>query len=390
MTDAKLDLCLVSPGMPHTPAILAERSLGGSEVAAIYVARALAQRGHNVTVFSPGHTGGIFDDVRYVPIEQAGAYLAATPHDVTVISRALEMCGLRMASTVRVLWCHDLSLKRSRGQLGGASWNLDWVYGVSAWHRDQMRQIHSHMPAGFFRATRNGIDLPTFKALRQQGIPRDPWRLVYGSRPERGLETALNVMAILHRRGRPWRLSVSHYDNTTEHLAAYYQHLWQRAQAAPNVDYHGALTQAQWRERLVTARAMIYPGTPGDFREVSCIAAMEAQAAATPIVAIRKGALPETIAADAGVLLGDEDTNPQDPAYLERFADAIDSLADDATWGTMSDAARARAAQLDWSGVAQQWEREAREAIAARTSDPVRVRAHLRRMGDREALEGVA
>lgn len=387
MTDpTPLDIVIVSPGLPHDGGTLAQRSLGGSETAAIMVARALARRGHHVTVFSPGHQGSLWDDVRYLPIETAATYLASTPHDMTVISRAPEGCSGTIASPVHVLWCHDLGLKRQRGIMGGVSWNIDWIYGVSRWHVEQLAGIHSHLPREFFRATRNGIDLTVFKALRARQLPRDPWRLVYGSRPERGLEAALNVMELLARRGRPWHLYVSHYENTTEQLAPMYHALFQRARALPNVTVLGALTQEAWRESLVRARALLYPHAPGDFREVSCIAAMEAQGAGTPIVACAKGALSETISPDAGLFVGGEETDPHSTAHTVEFADAIERLADDPTWRALSQGARQRATALDWDGVAAQWAADATACIVARSGDWKRAVRHFARIGDREAL----
>ena len=64
----KLDVVLVSGGLPHHGGTLKERSLGGSETAAIMIAKELAKRGHHVTVGSPCE-GGVYDDVNYMPIQ---------------------------------------------------------------------------------------------------------------------------------------------------------------------------------------------------------------------------------------------------------------------------------------------------------------------------------
>jgi glycosyltransferase involved in cell wall biosynthesis len=393
-----LDWAIFSPGMPHGPDTLETGSCGGSETAAILVARALSRRGHHVTLLSPGHAGGRdAAGVHYVPIENAAAFLATTPVDAIVISRDLGACGLASAekAVVRILWCHDLTLKRQRGAMASFLWNLDFVYAPSRYHCEQIRQVHGMLPEARVRQTRNGIDLAAFDAARRdlKDAPRDPWKLVYGSRPERGLEVALGIMEESARRGLPWRLHVSSYDNTPPQLAGYYEGLYAKARSLPNVVVLGPLKQDAWRRELLTSRALIYPGPPAGplaaFREIFAIVVAEAQAAGTPVVTCAKGAIPETLCWDAGVLLGGEETDCGTVAYRDAFLAALDTLRDDSRWQTMADAGRRHAQGLDWSGVAAQWEADVLERIAARTQSAERVRAHLKRTGDHEAAAGV-
>ncbi len=396
---AQLRICLLSPGLPHDGNTLATKSLGGSETSGVLVAKALAQRGHIVTVLSPCEQGSVAEyprpdgppvQVQYLPIAMAPQYLSATPHDAVIISRALEAVGIPTPhATVKILWCHDLALKRQRQQLAGILCWLDAIYAPSKFHCDQLRQIHPLLADDKFGGkrvvqTRNGLDLAAFAGLDQ--LERDPWKLVYGSRPERGLGRALDVMDELARRGQPWTLHVSSYDNTPPQLVGMYEQLWARCQAMPNVVLHGALPQTQWREHLATARALLYPSDGSSFREVFAIVVAEAQAAGTPVVCVAKGALPETLHPDAGILLGDDATDVTTSAFLTQFCDAIATLTDEATWTRMSTAGRAHGATLDWTGVAAQWEQDIRERIARRNDAAARVRAHLARQGEREAV----
>ena len=52
-------------GMPFNGNTIKEQSLGGSETAAYYVAKELAQAGHSVTIFTAHQEGGVFDGVKY-------------------------------------------------------------------------------------------------------------------------------------------------------------------------------------------------------------------------------------------------------------------------------------------------------------------------------------
>lgn len=383
---AGLDVVMLSPGLPHHGGTLWERSLGGSETAAIRVAAALAKLGHRVSVFSPGHTGGVWDGVNYLPIEQFPAYVVAAPHDVTVISRAVEYYRLPVNSTLRVLWCHDLALKRNIANLAGVMWSVDAIYVVSEFMRQQYKTVNGALPESVYLRTRNGVDLASFAPLA--GVPRDPQKLVYGSRPERGLETCLAVMAVLAQNASPLRLDVAWYDNVPPQLQNYYQALWQQAAKLPNVRLLGPLKQIDWHRELATAMAMIYPGCGGDFREVSCIAAIEAMACGTPVVTCAKGALPETLHPACAEFLGDETTEVGTPGYVGQFAGAVAKVVHDPNlWRSMSFAGRQRATMFDWDGVAEQWTAHWDELLAERRAGgDFRLRRQLARSGDGEGL----
>lgn len=378
------DIVIASPGLGHDGATLGQRSLGGSETAALLVAKALAAiPGNHVTVFSPCQ-GGIWDNVIFMPIEAFPSYASGTPHDATIVSRHLDLCRMRMASKYSALWCHDLALKRTRMVFGSALWNVNAIYVMSEFQKRQYAQIHDGVPSDVIQVTRNGVDLPRFVGLANR--KRDPVKLIYGSRPERGFEQCLNIMDILAQRGAPYVLYASWYENTPQQLEGYYRALWDRAAKMPNVRLLGALTQDRWHEELATARAMIYPGVPGDFREISCIAAFEAQACGTPIVAIAKGALPETIAPDAGILVGDESTDPNSPGHLNAMADAIRTvMSDELGWTRMHKAGLVRAQSSGWDGVAAQWMGWISEAIARESSNDFRRAAWAKRFGEHEA-----
>ena len=388
-----LDIVLASPGLPHDGNTLAQRSLGGSETAAIQIAAALRRRGHHVTVFSPcpGPMTSA-EGVAYRPLEQFAAYATTTPHDVTVISRALDFGRYWFHSPVHILWCHDLALKRARDTLGGLLWNFDAVYVLSSFMRAQYREVHPGIPDAAFFVTRNGIDLAAIDAAiaGHGGLGLDRHKLVYGSRPERGLENALEVMALLGRRGSPLRLEVSGYDNTPPQMEAYYAHLRARAEQMPNVVWRGPLAQGDWYRQLATAAALLYPGVQSEFREISCLVACEAQAVGTPIVGCARGALPETVHPNAGVLLGDETADVHGAAYRAAFADAVVALTGDpARWQKASDAGRDFARTRGWAPVAEEWEAHWRTLLDCRRDDGWRIARELVRRGDLAELAAV-
>jgi len=382
--------------MPHHGGTLGERSLGGSETAAICIAYELARRGHQVTVFSQTpHPigvplpwgGGLSVLVEWRPIQHYPAYISSTPIDVLVVSRDMGALQGPIFAKHRVLWCHDLGLKRNRNALASCLWQLDAVYLLSEYQMNQYKTTFEGIPPQIFKQTRNGIRLPELAALQRAGLPRDMTKLVYASRPERGLENALEIMDILKRRGAPHQLAVCGYDNTTQHMAEMYHALWERCRQMENVVLVGALRQNELYRELATAGALIYPGVSGDFREVSCIAIMESMAVATPVIAAKRGAIIETLAPGAGIFVGGEDQEPNSREHREKFADAIQAMfSDQNAYELRQKRCLDGAMKLDWGGVADQWQDWWVEAIEQRSDNEYRLERHLRRQGDREAL----
>lgn len=385
-----LDVTIVSPGLPHDGTTLRHRSLGGSESAAIHVAAALAKQGHRVTAFSPGHQGVVADGVQWLPIEQAGGYLRVAPHDVCLVSRDATIAAMPNAAGLTVLWCHDLATKRQAPAFVSALWQVGAVYVLSEYQRRQVLSIHGALEPVLHR-TQNGIAPWQYEAIGTEQ-PRDPWKLVYGSRPERGLETCLAVMDRCAARGLPWHLVVAGYDNTTPQMRPYYESLWAACERAPNVRLAGPLPQEAWHREIATAWGLMYPGCSGPFREISCLVVREAMVLGTPVVAVAKGAIPETLHPDAGVLVGDDDVDPLEPPALEAFVAALGTLADDAAWARMHVAGpqAIRDRRDTWDDVVASWVVDWRERLALRRANPWSVTRALHRAGDHEALEAVS
>ena len=380
-----LDVLLLSPGLPHDGRTITQRSLGGSETAAINVSAALAARGHRVIVCAAGCQGEQIDGVMWMPIEQFGPICTGTPHDVTIVSRSIDALRLQAASSIQIFWCHDLALRRAAQMLGSGAWGTDRFYVMSEFQKRQYLEVNKGLPEDLFYVTRNGVDLRNFYSIR--ALPRNKNVLLYGSRPERGLDTALNIMAVLHKLGSPLELHVAFYDNMVPELRPLYESLFQRANSMPNVKILGPLLQKDWQVRIAQAGMLLYPGCPGDFREISCINAMEAMAAGTPVVTANKGALPETCGAGAALYVGREDSDPGDPEYVDNFARAVKALSENPElWEAMHQAALRRGDALDWADVAADWEHHWYQLFDARTDNEWRIRRHYERLGDHEAL----
>jgi glycosyltransferase involved in cell wall biosynthesis/SAM-dependent methyltransferase len=384
-----LDILLLVPGLPFQGNTLETGSLGGSETAGLSMARELAQLGHRVVVFSNCPTPGVYDGVTYRHLDQWREYATFTPHDVSIVQRSPEAYAGRLNSRLNLLWCHDLALLRQAPPFKGALWNIDRVMVVSRWMAEQYREVYG-LPEDLLWVTRNGLDLARFTGL--EALERDPKKLVYAARPERGLDVLLGaIMPKLLERDPDLRLYLCGYNNPVEHLAGFYQQIDRQINAlGDRVVWLGHLTKAELYRHYATARCYVYPTpspTQPNFREVFCLSAAEAMAAGLPVVTSRCGALPETLAGEAGRLI---EGDPWTAAYHDAFVEAVLAVVnDDERAARMSIAGRMMAERLDWSEVAREWTEEIRRLISERNTSPHRLAHHFIRQSDIIAAQAV-
>jgi len=383
----KFDILLAVPGMAFNGETFERLSIGGSESAGYYMGRALAARGHRVTVFCGTKEPQRSKDVDYLPIEMFRAYAEYTPHDVCIVQRLPELLGGHVRSRFTALWCHDLALGRSEPAVKGVAWNYDKLFVLSEFMRDQYKRTYS-VPNELLHLTRNGVDLATVERARA-ALPadaaRNPLAMVYAARPERGLDVLLaEIMPRILKVEPQARLFLATYDNRVDHLADFYAHCKTLADRLPqNVQYLGHLTKEQLYSTLLSAGVYVYP-VPSkivpDFDEISCLAVMEAQACGLPVVTSARGALPETLAPEAGALIGGKVHTAE---YYDAFADAVLRLMrDPAAWRAASAAGLERATQLDWAGVAEDWEALFEREIRLHSYDLATMANHFWRRSD--------
>jgi len=379
----KLDIAMVVPGLPFNGDTLKKGALGGSETAAIYMAKNLQRHGGNVIVFCNTPEAMTDDDgVRYIPISAWGMYSRGTPHDITIIQRMPELFAQPINSRLTVMWCHDLALGRQASMFRSALWNVDFIFVLSEFMREQYKTVYG-IDNSILRVTRNGIDTSLFSANETK--KRDRFNLIYSARPERGLDMVLGLMPRLIKRDERFHLTVCGYDNTVPQWAEFYARCdaMMKALGPRHAVRAGNLTKPQLYNLYETAGVYAYP-TPSpalpNFAEISCISAMEAMAAGLPIVTTNKGALRETIANGAGSLI---EGKPGTPEYDDAFVEACVRYAtDDAAFNDAGVAGRACSRRLDWGDVASGWLQLFEQEIKARNSNADTAFRHLYRMSD--------
>ena len=351
--------------MPFDGNTVKTKSLGGSESAAYYLARELARRGHRVSCWTSTDKDVRVDGLTYCSVgphtqefplgERFDHYASHTPIDVLIMQRQPHAFHKRWNAKVCIWQLHDLALYRSAAHMLNGMWQVDAVTTVSQWHADQVQKVWN-LPADIIRVVPNGVDhelyesTPTKPCIAFRGdktevlqdprdgsvmqvvLPATPFKLLYQSRPERGLEHLVRPGGIMDRvRDLPVHLVVCGYDNTMPAVADLYQRLMAQAAELPNVSIIGALNKAQLAELQKKCDVLIYPT---EFDEVSCITAMEAMHAGLPMLTSDVGALPETCEGSGTAIFALKDGKADEDAFV--------------TWLKENMSQSQRAELLDW------------------------------------------
>jgi glycosyltransferase involved in cell wall biosynthesis/SAM-dependent methyltransferase len=394
------DISLLAGGLPFDGSTLEHRSLGGAESAAVYMAKALARCGAHVAMFCNTQSASSDDaGVLYQPIQEWPAFAQQVPHDICIVQRAVRAFSQRTNARLNVLWCHDLALGRDAELFRGTLWNIDRTILLSEYMRQQYCDALG-LDSDTFVVSRNGVDLALFAELKRLELPRSPKKLIFAARPERGLDLLLrHIMPRLLKVDSEFRLYLARYDNPTSEWADFYRECDRLASGlGDRVVTLGSLSKRELYKHYLSAALYVYP-TPSPilpgFREVSCITAMECQAAGLPIVTTAIGALSETIASGAGSFIRHDPSRVDSlHAYIDEFVAAVHTLSSDGRrWHEASSHAIKAASGLGWARLADDWLCMFEDAIRAGNSSRARLVRHFWRTSDivmaKEVLRGL-
>jgi glycosyltransferase involved in cell wall biosynthesis len=360
----KLRWAFFVDGMEFDGESVRTKALGGSETAGYYMAKEIAARGHDVTMFAKCPQEGIWDGVRYRHARFFQEWAGSEPHDVTVIQRVPGPFTIRLASPVHLWWMHDLALRRYQDGIRGVLWSVDKILTVSEWMRTQYIETYGLEPS-VIQATRNGIDLNLIRSADGPLIREK--LLVFTARPERGMDIFLgDVLPRIVKAVPDVAVVLAGYENYVQELAGLYNRIQQLvAQYGGRVRHVGGLPKLELYKLYKRAALYCYPT---DFEEVSCITAMECAACGLPFVASHRAALPETCIPEASLLVPHDEKHggARSPEFVERFANEVIALLKDGDKRTaMGEAGMRGADRYAWSGVAAEWEAMAYELMPA-------------------------
>ncbi|HVC21296.1 MAG TPA: glycosyltransferase [Vicinamibacterales bacterium] len=354
-----------------------ERGLGGTESAIVYLAEALARRGHRIVVFNGCETARIVEGVEYARWETLPERCLADRPDVLVAVRFWQTIGAARLAPVQIFWTGDafdqpfldeLAAPRRRAAIDLFMLQSDWQAATF--------EAHHQVPA--WRIVRTGLGTAA-SAMADPARPTDAAprqrRLAYASTPFRGLDVLLDLFPRIRAACPDARLDVFSsmrvYGMAEADDRKQFRKLYRKAKQ-PGVTLVGSLPQPRLAVRLQEARVLAYPN---HYPETFCIAAMEAQAAGCAVVTSALGALPETVG-DAGICIPGD---PHSAAYGEAFVQAcLRLLKDDDVWLAASRRALTRAWEgYTWPAIAAGWEGLCRAALVGDGLVISRIATHL-------------
>lgn len=329
---------------PWSPSSLDAGGIGGSETAAIHMARELHNLGHKVTVLNDcAGKAGNYDGVEYVHFQEGLDRPEKFACDVLVVSRHAQILNHPFPAKKRVLWVHDIHV----GQHDISK--ADFVLCLSTWHREFFASTYPAFPAHRILTTRNGLDVSRFAAEPvKQGQ-----RLIYASSPDRGLERLLGLFPRIRAMVHDCELHVYYGFENWEKAAqndegqrATIQRIKQALQQ-PGVTFHGRVGQRELAAAYLSAKVWAYPTW---FCETFCLSALEAQAAGCVPVTTDLAALHETVT--HGHLLAPPNTSEEyGTAFVNKVVELLrfkDLAADIVRANTLHTAG--------WDRVARDWE----------------------------------
>ncbi|UQZ90079.1 hypothetical protein C4J81_13050 [Deltaproteobacteria bacterium Smac51] len=350
-------------GVPFEGDALERGALGGSETAFIQITRALARRGHQVSAFNSSTKAGIYEGVAYYPFADSLPILAREHFDIFVVSRYCAFFNLPFMSDLKVLWNHD-TLDNPK-ELRSVHDEIDLFLVLSNFHKDnflvRMPQIDDRLVV-----TRNGLD---FDLMDRSAAPeKDPNKVIYASRPERGLKTLLeDIWPRLHRAFPDLRLHVCGYniklDGIPAELEELYRHINVLLESTPGLVILGGLSKGEYYRHLSESSMMLYPSV---FPEVSCLAALESQALGVPVLTSDAFALSESVLAPQTKIGG----RPGSPQYVNDYVErAMEFLSNPAALEEIGRTSKEKIrSRYSWDMIAAEWERMFNLSLKARDS----------------------
>src|ERR1019366_8260955 len=299
--------------------------LGGSETAVVCLAREFARMKHCVHVFCITERPGVYEGVEYHSIADYEEFNKDTGFDVFVCCRFTDILRKPVNAKLKILWCHDMPPDKQRFM--AALYQVDKIALLSDFHIQSYVAVMPELKPLIWK-TSNGVDMELVKANIR---PKVPGKLIYTSRPERGLVYLLRDIFPKLLEHRPdLKLYVCSYDAPVMEVdpgvrEAHLECERLIGRLGPSVVRMGSLTKARLYREISSAELWVYPCC---FPEISCLAVMEAQACGTSVLTRDEFALIESANSGAVIKVHGEIANP---SYIESFCHAAIGMLD-RTW----------------------------------------------------------
>ncbi len=321
------------------------QGVGGAEASVIYLTRAWAAMGHEVTVYGEIPEPMVGHGVKY---EHAEMFSPTDDRDVFILHRtpAFKYIIERVNADVKLFFSCD------QGTVG--KWSdsiypfIDKIIAISPYHA-QYLYLYQNAKKKNIYVTDLGVTVSDYT----KKVKKIKNKMIFCSVPERGLTYAIDYFRVLRQRIPDATLVV-----TSDHRlwGASYTGvspvLLSVAQNTEGIEYLGKIDRKELIRHQLESEIMFYPCC---YDENFCISAAECQMAGAVPVTTRIGAMSTTVRnGETGIV---HDLTPFDPALAPMFIDSVvDLLNDEVRMNTLREQGIKRATnELDWNVIASKW-----------------------------------
>ena len=323
-----------------------EKGIGGSETSHVEMAWRLAAKGHEVITYAPipDDCPGEWRGTTWKPVEEVDWTLDG----IWVLYRCpKEIDRFTDDHPGKTLWLmnqdwdySDLTAERTA--------KLDKMMVLCRWHERYMLEKHPGLRGKIF-VTSNGLKRDLIDEVEALSIPRNPYRIMFASSPDRGLANVIRAFIVAREFEPRLELHAFYGFNNlrkltkNKRLQASADECERLIRQTNGVYFHGRVTQNQLYQEWLKSGLWVYRT---DFQETSCITSMEAQAlGAIPIVS-------PVAALDENVHYGEAIQGEADDLLTgARFASAI------AKWSNPGKQESVRRHMMAYARTAFDWER---------------------------------
>lgn len=297
---------------------LKEKGHGGSETAAIEVAKWIARKTkRRVKIFQSRTKRDVMPSgVEYLPVSELDGYLK----NVEPAAHIAWRHPVKLTPAKTYAWCHDLQMP------GADRTDCDKVVALSEFHKNYLMETNG-VPEHKIVLGFNGINPDDFSF--DEHVERDPLKVVFSSSPDRGLVQSIDIVKKARElSGLDIKL---HCFYGTDNMRKMGMHDWADAiekkikDHSEFVVYHGMVNKKTLMRHFRESAVWLYPS---DFIESYAITAIEAMVAGAYSVVRPMGALPFTMRdaiASNGVDFIDVEVTGEESIALwaEHLVDAI-------------------------------------------------------------------
>ena len=230
--------------------------IGGSETQVILLAREFSQLGYKIKIFNKCKERhyDIGFDVEYIPFQDFPEFSKNVEYDYFVASRYLDCFDVPFKSKRNFAMIHDVFLiMNNRHSHDVKKDRIEKYFCLSNRHKQFVSQ-HHNIPLDQIVMTSNGLDFSRFS----KKIKRDPYRLIYSSSPDRGLELLLILLDEVKKKVPKINLHVFYgFENFRDQ--EYIKKMRLEIDKRDYVTYHGRVGQDQLAEEFMRSTIWSYP-----------------------------------------------------------------------------------------------------------------------------------